>query len=117
MEVKDLGRKKKEKNGSFTMTTTMPIPDKYKLLIGKRIRHKCNDACCQMFGTVLDIAFLPEKTVGGETADFWAVVKWDVVVGEIADDEEGEDLLPEDYIQPVPVDKVELIVDDKRGYA
>jgi len=70
-------------------------------LIGKRVRHNCDDPNCTLRGTVVDVVPDPAKVVRGEHAEWLAVVKFD-----------PHETLPDDYTQPVSVKEVKVIEDE-----
>lgn len=72
---------------------------KYENLIGKRVRHVCEDPNCPLKGKVLKVVYLPDITKSGEYFEWWAVVRW-----------EPHGNLPKGYKQPVPINRVEMIL-------
>jgi len=70
-------------------------------LVGKRVRHNCEDPNCPLVGTVTQVVRAPSTSLRGEYAEYWAIVNWD-----------GHDNVPHGYIQPVPINRVKLIEDE-----
>ena len=70
-------------------------------LVGKRVKHNCDDPDCTLQGIVLDVVYSPGKSLSGEDSDWWVVVKFDPHEG-----------LPLDYTQPFPVSEVKVIEDE-----
>lgn len=69
-------------------------------LVGKRVRHNCDDPHCTLQGTIIDLVPNPDKVVRGEHTEWLAVVKFD-----------PHETLPEDYTQPVSLSMVKVIED------
>jgi len=71
-------------------------------LTGKRVKHNCGDPRCPLKGIVVDVIYMPSKSLKGEHSDWWAVVKWDEYHGTFSS-------VPLGYTQPMPISKVEVI--------
>lgn len=75
-------------------------------LIGKRVRHKCDDPNCPLVGTVVrvyDLRGIKVRTLSREmSSDKWVEVRWDAFHGE-------KSSIPEGYTQSVPIERVEVI--------
>lgn len=46
-------------------------------LVGKRVRHNCDDPECTLQGVVMDVIPNPDKPLDGESLEWCVVVKFD----------------------------------------
>ena len=70
-------------------------------LVGKRVRHRCEDPDCPLRGTVLRSLLGPGLTKRGRFALRWVAIEWDGVG-------EGPEAIPEGYRLAIPRSCVEL---------
>ena len=71
-------------------------------LVGKRVRHNCDDPDCSLKGVVVDVIPNPVKSLNKEPLEWWVVVKFDP----------NDDLsLNYDPNQPFPINMIKVIED------
>ena len=70
-------------------------------LIGKRVRHNCQDPNCTLQGVILDIVPDPDKPLNEAPLQWRAVVKFDPHKG-----------LPKDYTDALPLSEIRVVDDE-----
>lgn len=67
-------------------------------LVGRRVKHNCDDPNCELEGIVTRIIPVPSFSLRGEYSPYWIEVQWDGI-GDV----------PQGYRQSVPPSRIELI--------
>lgn len=67
-------------------------------LIGKRVRHNCEDPTCTLQGVVMEVTPNPDKSLDGELLEWFVVVKFD-----------AHEELPAGISQAFPLSEIKVI--------